>query len=137
LEILNVEDQTDSLWEEFESATQIARDLEGPTLTPETRGEPSTQTSSYGEFDLTTEELDELQPQAQSAGEHGRSLMAPPALPEKIRNEVAGSTGSHRNPSKPSIRTPAPMCANEHRITLSQLKAFVDDDLQLTQATPG
>lgn len=104
-----------NLWEDLDSSTQIARDL-ALDEAMKTKTEPTSKASSFssGDFDLTIEDMEELDPAppVQSKSEQDKKLMPPPPLPTK-----------HILPIE--------------EFTMSQLERFVDDDLQLTQIDSG
>jgi hypothetical protein len=104
----------ESLWEDLDSGTQIARDLASEECT-KAETKPTSKASSFssGDFDLTIEDMELLDPPPPAASklEHDRRLMPPPPLPV--------------------LRGPPTA-----EFTMSQLEQFVDDDLQLTQAEP-
>ncbi|KAK3716548.1 hypothetical protein LTR37_006444 [Vermiconidia calcicola] len=120
--------ELDLFWAELDSSTQIARELSTspPTGPQQQRSMTSSHTGSFGsdEFDLTVEDLEELQPSpAQQKIVEDRKLMPPPPLPGRDP------------PLAKSIMEKATTL--DYGFTLNELESFVDDDLQLTQANPG
>ena len=109
----------DTLWEDLDSSTQIARDLAIDELHQSNR-QTSSKASSFssGEFDLTTEDMDELDPPPPVLPklEQDKKLMPPPTLPQRPDAAIA--------PAKTEF-------------TMCELERFIDDDLQLTQVEPG
>jgi hypothetical protein len=108
-------DDIEFFWEALDSSTQIARDLSSHTPKEKSvRFASAASSFSSGDFDLTIEDMEQLDPQpaAQLKAEDDRKLMPPPPLP-------------------PHNTEPAT------EFTMSQLERFVEDDLQLTQADPG
>ena len=98
----------ESFWQELDSSTQIARDLASEESSKQEMKSTSKASSfSSGGFDLTIEDMEQLDPPKDKGD---RRLMPPPPLPS---------------------RNTKPM----DEFTMSQLEQFVDDDLQLTQ--PG
>lgn len=108
-------------WDDLDSGTQIARDLameehQAPKATTTTSSKASS--FSSGDFDLTIEDMEELDPapppppNAPSKLEQDKKLMPPPPLPQR-----------HAPPAE--------------QFTMSQLESFFDEDIQLTQGDPG
>lgn len=139
-----------SFWDELESSTQIARELS--TVSPEQRKASETRASSFNseDFDLTAEDLDELDPPkpATPRAVKAQRAMPPPALPAKPQAKamppppVPAKRLQNKVKTQNAIRGPflpasSLYCSPELGFTLSQLENFVDDDLQLTQAVPG
>jgi hypothetical protein len=106
-------EDVESLWEDLDSSTQIARDLASEEHGKgESKATSKASSFSSGDFDLTMEDMELLDPPpAASKLEQDRRLMPPPPLPVL-----------HAPPTA--------------EFTMSQLEQFVDDDLQLTQAEP-
>ena len=105
----------ESFWEALDSSTQIARDLSSHTPNQKSvRFASAASSFSSGEFDLTIEDMEKLDPQPirQLKPEDDRKLMPPPPVPTHNTEPTA-------------------------EFTMSQLESFVEDDLQLTQAGPG
>ena len=112
---ISVTEELDSFWDELDSSTQIARDLDSNELNQaEQKPVPQARSFTSDDFDLTVEDLEELHstPSLQKKLDEARKLMPPPPLPAKHTSY--------------SIE-----------FTMSELERFVDDDLQLTQAEPG
>ena len=108
-------DDIESFWEELDSSTQIARDLSSHTpKNKAVRFASAASSFSSGDFDLTIEDMEELdaQPAQLSKPEKDRKLMPPPPLPQHSTEPTA-------------------------EFTISQLESFVEDDLKLTQADPS
>ncbi|KAK5122956.1 hypothetical protein LTR85_003521 [Meristemomyces frigidus] len=139
-----VENELSSFWDELGSSTQIARELE-PISQLKQASKPDTRTSSFnsGDFDLSAEDLEELEPAkpAVSKVDNDRKLMPPPALPLVIRK---APKVSYKAPEvKPAVlRADVSVSSVVHHsryagFTIAELEGFLDDDLQLTQAAPG
>ena len=109
----------DTLWEDLDSSTQIARDL-AIDEPQQSNQQTSSKASSFssGDFDLTIEDMDELDPPppVPSKLEQDKKLMPPPALRQRPAAAIP--------PAK-------------QQFTMTELERFIDDDLQLTQAEPG
>ncbi|KAK3725956.1 hypothetical protein LTR37_000104 [Vermiconidia calcicola] len=119
--------ELDLFWNELDSSTQIARELSTslPTERQQQQNMTPSHTASFGsdEFDLTAEDLEELQPSpAQQRIAEDRKLMPPPPLP--VRN---------LSPAKTSMEEATIL---DYGFTMNELESFMDDDLQLTQANP-
>ena len=103
--------ELESVWDELESSTQIARELSTDEPVNAEQNPPS-HSRSFGsdDFDLTVEDLEELIPprEADRKQAEDRKLMPPPPLPARRAS-----------------------CKPEY--TMSELERFVDDDLCLTQ----
>jgi hypothetical protein len=110
-----------SFFDELDSSTQIARELstdhEQQRQPPQRKQSGANLSFSSGEFDLTIEDIEELEASAVASKktDHDRKLMPPPPLPVK-----------------PPTSTVA-----VHELTKEELEFLVDDDIQLTQADPG
>lgn len=147
---IGLELQLNDLWDELDSSTQVARDLnlaEEPKLDMQ-----ATRSGSFssGSLNLTAEDFEELDsPDHLHAPTLTRAaaVMPPPALPSRLveprgRPNVQPKTmPTARKPVK-AIRGPfhpasSLYCSPDLGFTASQLEAYVDDDIQLTQAVPG
>ena len=105
----------ESFWEDLDSSTQIARDIDFEN--PESgESKPTSKASSFssGDFDLMIEDME---------------LLDPPPPPPVLKIELDRKLMPPR--PLPTIHAPP-----TEAFTLSQLEQFVDDDLQLTQAAP-
>lgn len=148
------------LWDDMDTSTQIARDLESPKRNENNR---ATLNTSFGseDFDLSVEDIEAAQAHehAQAKFERDKKLMPPPALPPR---KVASSSPSAVFVSRPGAsglarRLQSTSLANPTRhiqpttstgtrdkcsfalypgFTLAELESFVEDDLQLTQVDP-
>jgi len=129
-------------WDFLDSSTQIARELSTePAVTLESSeaqqatAAPRTATGSFssGSFDLTEEDLEELDPtprtkatelgEAAKAADRRKMPSPPPVMAAKRELTNHDQTKTKRQADAPS----------EMGFTMTQLESFVDDDLQLTQ----
>ena len=113
------ETDMDSFWDDLESSTQVARELSTESPPNQKLNEKSLSVSfSSGDFDLTAQELEELEQSIYlpKKADLERTLMPPPALPVKRLEATA---------------------AADIGFTMSDIEQYIDDDLQLTQADPG
>ncbi|SMR43538.1 unnamed protein product [Zymoseptoria tritici ST99CH_1A5] len=156
----NAEEDLSSFWEDLDSSTQIARDLDDSSTDFDNDVASSLNTSfGSGSFDLTAEELDKLDPPPMPTAsvEKTRPLpapnvsMLPPPLPAKRSpiparqmpppkkpQSIAAKEPKRQNVIKgPFLPARSLYCSPDLGFTLSQLENFVEDDLQLTQAVPG
>jgi hypothetical protein len=147
-----------SFWDDLDSSTQIARDLD--IIADDADDVASCNTSfGSGSFDFTAEELDILdppKPAPPAAKTHppptpAFTTMPPPQRPAKrspisIRSIPPHQLFQHAPDQQPkcqnAIRGPflparSLYCSPDLGFTLTQLESFVDDDLQLTQTMPG
>ncbi|KAK4504556.1 hypothetical protein PRZ48_005472 [Zasmidium cellare] len=155
-----------SFWDDLESSTQIARELNSDSPKREKHLESKAGSFSSEDFDLTAEDLDELDPPKTGmmpTVESVRQTMPPSKSPLKTAVKTMPPS---KLPVKTAVRTmpPPPVvaakrvqnkakpqnairgpflpasslyCSPELGFTLTQLENFVEDDLQLTQAVPG
>lgn len=121
---ISTTDDFASFFDDFGSSTQIARELdavepaEQMPITQSVTLVATVTADDFDDFDLTAEDLEELDPSPSKENKalEDRKLMPPPPLPSKR--------------ASPSI----PL---DTGFTISELEQFVDDELQLTQADPG
>lgn len=143
-----------SFWDDLESSTQIARELNSDNTDQQRHSEPRAESFSSEDFDLTSEDLDELDPpkpvvltstKAQRMLPPPKPPMKPlsrampppprpPAAPAKRLQSKVKAQKAIRGPFLPASSL---YCSPELGFTLSQLENFVEDDLQLTQAVSG
>lgn len=146
--------ETDSEWSDFlESSTQIAREIESATSTthvttahaPAAKETLRTGSFSSGSFELTEDDIEQLDPtpRARAATEQGlkhnkavneRMQMPPPPLPTKQcgqRRENERVDSSELDPTR-LVKTIHPQ--DDMEFSMTQLESFVEVDLQLTQA---
>ncbi|KAK4540076.1 hypothetical protein LTR36_009817 [Oleoguttula mirabilis] len=139
-------DELSNFWDELGSSTQIARELApDPKPKMEARAaEGRADSFNSGDFDLSAEDMEELQPitPVVSKVDSDRKLMPPPALPSKILR--VQPVHLPREPKGAPVVSPIYCSASltAHRqvhadFTMTELEGFVDDDLQLTQAPHG
>ncbi|KJX96621.1 hypothetical protein TI39_contig611g00002 [Zymoseptoria brevis] len=156
----NAEEDLSSFWEDLDSSTQIARDLDDSSTDFDNDVASSLNTSfGSGSFDLTAEELDKLDPPPVPAVSVAKTRtlpapsvsMLPPPLPAKRTpipashmpppkkpHSIPAKETKRQNASKcPFLPAESLYCSPDLGFTLSQLENFVEDDLQLTQAVPG
>ncbi|CAK4031260.1 Hypothetical predicted protein [Lecanosticta acicola] len=94
----------DSFWDDLESSTQIARELDTDSAsTSRPQQEKKSVSFSSDDFDLTAEDLDELdppKPRSRAAAPIAPKSMAPPPLPMKAgpRNATSNMASSHAKP---------------------------------------
>lgn len=136
-----IENELSDLWNELDSSTQVARELLDD-VGEQQKIRPDARTASFnsGDFDLSAEDLEELEPVVSKA-EHDRKLMPPPMLPFTLRSIAAPIASRTLVEARPATvaasskqATQGPMFTG---FTVAELESFVDDDLQLTQAMPG
>ena len=127
-ELESVWDELESLWDGLESSTQIARDLAADAPIPRKSDQTVHSCASFGsDFDLSIEEIEELEKSSEKMQRRDRTLMPPPPLP--ATQQPTSAKVDATRPSGPR--------ALEHGFTTSELELLIDDDLQLTQAEPG
>ena len=82
---LDMGEDLDSFWDDLDSSTQIARELDTGTVNDAQPREVSSESFSSGDFDLTAEDLDELDPPKPSVAASNvpaqRTMLPPPAPP--------------------------------------------------------
>jgi hypothetical protein len=153
------EEDLSSLWDDLESSTQVARDLEGCGRSIFDKPASSLNTSfGSGSLDLTAEELDQLDPPAPTSPRATSALrtapfcaMQPPRMPSKPSQVSPRSWSPPKQVQNTSVNLPkrelaikGPIpptrslhCSPELGFTFTQLESFVEEDIQLTQAIPG
>ncbi|KAF2168657.1 hypothetical protein M409DRAFT_53294 [Zasmidium cellare ATCC 36951] len=146
-----IDQDLSNFWDDLESSTQVARELNSNSPNEQQTPEPKAGSFSSEDFDLTAEDLDELDPprlagrtteaNAQSAKtshnlpmKAAKKAMPPPSLPAKRVQNKMRTQNAIRGPFLPASSL---YCSPELGFTLTQLENFVEDDLQLTQAVPG
>jgi hypothetical protein len=145
--------ETDFEWHDFlESSTQIARELSTETSTshispprvPPTKEPLRTGSFSSGSFELTEDDIEQLDPtpRPRTTTEHSvkqtgalneRMKLPPPPLPAKRSGQarINDGTGAAIESTYPVKTLHAP---DDIGFSMTQLESFVEDDLQLTQA---
>lgn len=140
-----------NFWDDLESSTQIARELNSDSPNEQQAPELKAGSFSSEDFDLTAEDLDELdppRPAVRTTDENAQpartshnlpmkaaaKAMPPPLLPAKRVQNKMRTQNAIRGPFLPASSL---YCSPELGFTLTQLENFVEDDLQLTQAVPG
>lgn len=144
-----------SFWDDLESSTQIARELNSDNTDQPRPSELRAGSFSSEDFDLTAEDLDELNPPkpvVQASTKAAQHMMPPPKVPTKSSSRTmpppppppAAPTKRPQSKAKaqnairgPFLPASSLYCSPELGFTLTQLENFVEDDLQLTQAVPG
>ena len=118
-----IEDELGDFWDELGSSTQIARELSPPPKkVPERKPIACTTSFGSGDFDLTEEDLDELEtPELKttpmsSKAESDRKLMPPPALLPNIQSAppVASKPLTNRTEDDRKLM-PSPTLPTENR----------------------
>lgn len=136
----------DMVWDFLDSSTQIARELGSePSITPQPAEaqqapRPATGSFSSGSFDLTEEDLEELDPTPRNKGStvskaEDRKKMPPPPPPFKTARSMVSTPDEDTRRISPSASATAEQSGMD--FTMTQLESFVDEDLQLTQIAPG
>jgi hypothetical protein len=147
---LPAQPETDLEWHDFlESSTQIARELSTETPTPPphvpaAREPYRTGSFSSGSFELTEDDIEQLDPtpRSRTLTEHNtkqtgalddRMKMPPPPLPTKrsVQRRTDEEPGAVIKPIHPVKTIHA---QDDLGFSMTQLESFVEDDLQLTQA---
>lgn len=154
-----IDEDLSSFFDELDSSTQIARDLNGDEARYDGIPEIRRGSFSSGSLDLTEEDLDALDPpKPAKAATVVHSLPAKTKPPQQMPpppppTKRPATTTSPFDPQPPPKRLQPPQkqssairgpflpasslyCSPNLGFTLTQLEAFVDDDIQLTQA-PG
>jgi hypothetical protein len=150
---LPAQPETDLEWLDFlESSTQIARELGTEASTPRntpphvTAAKEPHRTGSFssGSFELTEDDIEQLDPtpRACTATEHSakqagaldeRIRMPPPPLPTK-RSGQRRTDEDSAAAIKPIHPVKTMHAQDDLGFSMTQLESFVEDDLQLTQA---
>jgi hypothetical protein len=142
--------EIDMEWHDFlESSTQIARELSTETPTPPPHipaaKEPlRTGSFSSGSFELTEDDIEQLDPtpRSRTLTEHNtkqtgvlddRMKMPPPPLPTK-RSGQRRTDEDSAAAIKPIHPVKTMHAQDDLGFSMTQLESFVEDDLQLTQA---
>lgn len=145
--------ERDFEWHDFlESSTQIAREIgretsaphEQASKVPGTREALRTGSFSSGSFELTEDDIEQLDPtpsvrtecrqgEEPSNAAKERMKMPPPPVPSKkcVQKQAIGNFETHSRSTHPvePIHN-----SDDLGFSLSQLEDFMEDDLQLTQA---
>jgi hypothetical protein len=139
-------------WQDYlESSTQIAREIssEAPSIhmplahVPAAKETLRTGSFSSGSFELTEDDIEQLDPTPRARIQHNQSPaqtklssarmeMPPPPLPLKQRAQEPKQDCSGAFGSK-CLNEPIMHAQDELGFSLTQLESFVEDDLQLTQ----
>ncbi|KAK5110575.1 hypothetical protein LTR62_005768 [Meristemomyces frigidus] len=140
-----VEDVCD-FWDELESSTQIARELDDGEDQPQKQQTPSAERAPMLRGGTVTIDFARPISGVTIPATKGttiaadRKLMPPPALPQKCHFPAVRVMNPPHKTSfiAPQLPPPIPAVNAVHpSFSLSELENFVDDDLQLTQMAPG